>query len=256
MSETEKRPAALVTGGAIRLGKAIAVALAKHGYDIALHYNRSESAAAETAEEIRALGVNCTPFQQNLLAAEELKDFVPQVQKAFPRLAVLVNSASGYESGTIAETSVETFDTQFALNLRAPFFLMQAFAQHVTSGSVINIIDNKIGFNQFDYAAYLLAKKALVDLTKMASLEFAPALRVNGVAPGVVLPAVSRSEEYIAWRVQGIPLQIQGDTTHITQAITSLLGNAFITGQIIVVDGGESLTNIGRNATQFDPDKV
>lgn len=248
--------AALVTGSGVRLGKEIALALARAGYDIALHYNRSEAPARQTRQEILALGVDCQLFPQDLSRAEELAGFVAQVQQAMPHLNVLVNSASAYANGTIAQSSVDLFDAQFHVNLRAPFFLSQGFAQVCETGSIINICDNKIGFNQFEYAAYLLAKKALVELTRMAALEFAPRIRVNGVAPGVVMPAQSRSQEYIDWRIQGIPLKMQGSPDHITQAVISLLQNPFITGQILTVDGGESITNVGQNAAQFDPAKV
>lgn len=248
--------AALVTGSAIRLGKHIALALAADGYDIALHYNASRDKAEATAQEIRTLGVDCEVFQFNLKEAEDIPDFVQQVKDRLPQLNLLVNSASGYEQATIRNTSVKTYDTQFALNLRAPFFLTQAFAKIAGSGNVINILDNKIGFNQFNYAAYLLSKKAFAEFTRMAALELAPQIRVNGVAPGVVLPAKTRSQEYIDWRIQGIPLKMQGETTHITQAIRSFLQNDFITGQIIVVDGGENIAQLGQNAGDFDQSKV
>jgi pteridine reductase len=251
MADSTVRRAALVTGGAIRLGQAIAVSLAAAGYDIALHYHSSTGPAEATAEEIQALGVDCVPFQHDLRDADSLPDFMRRVYARFPRLSVLVNSASGYESGTIQETTPDTFNTQIAVNLRAPFFLMQAFAATVQQGNIINIIDNKIGFNQYHYAAYLLSKKALADLTQMAALEFAPRIRVNGVAPGVVLPAESRPADYIAWRVRGIPLKRQGDPVHITQTIRYLLDNAFVTGQIIVVDGGENIDNTGQSAISF-----
>lgn len=248
--------AALITGSAIRLGKHIALALATEGYDIALHYNSSKDKAAATAQEIQALGVQCKTFQFNLKEAENISGLVQNVKDSFPKLNVLVNSASGYQQETIRDTSVATFDTQFALNLRAPFFLTQAFAKIVGNGNIINIIDNKIGFNQFNYAAYLLSKKAFAEFTRMAALEFAPKIRVNGVAPGVVLPAKTRSQEYINWRIQGIPLQIQGEATHITKAIFSFLQNDFITGQILVIDGGENIAQIGQNAGDFDQTKV
>lgn len=248
--------AALVTGSAIRLGKHIALALAGEGYDIALHYNSSKDKAEATAQEIRQLGVKCETFQFNLKEAENISAFMSHVKVTFPALNILVNSASGYTQATIADTTVDTFDTQFALNLRAPFFLTRAFAKMVDKGHVINIIDNKIGFNQFNYAAYLLSKKAFAEFTRMAALELAPNIRVNGVAPGVVLPAKTRSQEYIDWRIQGIPLRMQGDTGHITQAILSFLQNDFITGQIIVVDGGENISQIGQNAGDFDQSKV
>lgn len=248
--------AALVTGSAVRLGKHIALALAADGYDIALHFNSSLKKAEATAQEIRALGVACEAFQFNLKEAENILNFVQKVKHRFPNLNTLINSASGYEQKTIRETTVATFDNQFALNLRAPFFMTQAFAKTVESGNVINILDNKIGFNQYNYAAYLLSKKAFAEFTRMAALEFAPNIRINGVAPGVVLPATTRSQEYIDWRIQGIPLQMQGQTAHITQAILSFLQNDFITGQIMVVDGGENIAHIGQNAGDFDQSKV
>lgn len=245
--------AALVTGGAVRLGKAIALALATAGFDIALHYNASAAPAETTREEIEALGVRCAIFGQNLAETAQLTSFMEQVVTTFPHLTVLVNSASTYESATIEQTTPDLWEAQFAVNLRAPFFLTQAFAAQCGQGNVINIIDNKIGFNQYHYAAYLLAKKGLMEFTKMAAVELAPHIRVNGVAPGVVLPAASRKPEYVAWRVQGIPLQRQGGPEHITQAILAILHNSFLTGQILVVDGGESLAHVGQNATTFSP---
>lgn len=251
-----ERPTALITGSAVRLGKAIALALARAGYDIAVHYNSSQGAAEATCAELRELGVECQAFQLNLSDVAAIRPFVATVKATMPTLSLLVNSASAYESATIAASSAELFDQQFAINLRAPFFLTQAFAAEVGQGNVINILDNKVGFNQYEYAAYLLSKKAFVEFTKMAAMEFAPQIRVNGVAPGVVLPATTRSEEYIAWRVQAIPLQKQGNPDHITHAILTFLDNPFVTGQILTVDGGENLAHVGRNAAQFDPNKI
>ncbi|MEI6776905.1 MAG: SDR family oxidoreductase [Chloroflexales bacterium] len=250
------RPAALVTGGAVRLGRAIALALARAGYDILLHYGHSALAATETTEAIRALGVACHTFPHDLTDVAGIPGLMEQVLVALPNLCVLVNSASAYTQATIGTTTAEIFDQQLAVNLRAPFFLTQAFAQRVGRGHVINIIDNKVAFNQFQYAAYLLAKKALAEFTRMAAIEFAPGVQVNGIAPGVVLPASTRSEAYIAWRVSGIPLQRQGASDDVTRAILYLLNSPFVTGQILTVDGGESLTHIGQNAAQFDPGNV
>ncbi|GAB4423118.1 MAG: SDR family oxidoreductase [Chloroflexi bacterium OHK40] len=254
--EPTSRPAALITGGAVRLGRAIALALAGAGYDIALHYGRSADAAAATAAEIRELGVACHTLSCDLADTTALPGLVRDARSALPGLRVLVNSASAYAQASIADTTPEIFDQQFAVNLRAPFFLTRSFARQVGAGHVINIIDNKIAFNQFSYAAYLLAKQALADFTRMAALELAPHIAVNGVAPGVVLPAGTRSPEYIAWRVAGIPLARQGTTADITGAILYLLGSRFVTGQVLTVDGGEGLTGVGRNAAQFDQDKV
>lgn len=247
---------ALVTGGAVRLGKAIALALATAGYDIALHYNSSVAPAAATAKEIRSLGVRCELFQYDLSDAGEFHPFIKSIRSDFPELNVLINSASGYTQATIADSMIEDFDQQFAVNLRAPFFLSQAFSASVEQGNIINIIDNKIGFHQFNYAAYLISKKALAEFTQMAALEFAPRIRVNGVAPGVVMPMPSRSDEYINWRISAIPVGQQGSAENITSAMLHLLENDFINGQIITVDGGENILHTGQNAGDFDQTKV
>lgn len=247
---TEQK-AALVTGGAVRLGRAIACSLAQAGYDIALHYNSSAAAAEAAAAEIRLHGVRCELFQHDLCQTGGLGALIEGVRAAFPHLDVLVNSASAYEAGTIADTSPEQLDWLFAVNFKAPFFLMKEFAARVQSGAIVNVLDNKIAFNQFHYAAYLGSKKALADLTRMAALEFAPAIRVNGVAPGVVLPASVRSDDYLQWRQQGIPVSEPGGPHHICAAIGYVLANAFVTGQILFVDGGEAINVVGRNSTNF-----
>lgn len=256
MEKGKTRGAALVTGGAVRLGRVIAMRLARAGFDLALHYGRSEEAAREAREEARALGVECELFPHDLADTEGLDGLVGRVAERFPALNLLVNSASGYEPGTIAETSPAQFERLFRVNLEAPFFLTRAFARRCDEGNVVNVLDNKIAFHQFEYAAYLLSKKGLADLTRMAALELAPGIRVNGVAPGVVLPAGTRSPEYIAWRVEGIPLKRQGSPERIADAVLAFVDNDFATGQVVMVDGGEGLGQVGRNATQFDPEGV
>lgn len=245
------RCAALVTGGAVRLGRAIAVSLAEAGYDIALHYNGSAAEAHSTAAEIRDRGVSCELFRCDLGGTDGLEPLIANAKAAFGNLDVLINSASTYDSGTISQTTAAQLDRMWAVNFRAPFFLMQAFRQRVERGSIVNVLDNKIAFNQYHYAAYLASKKALADLTKMAALEFAPGIRVNAVAPGVILPASVRTEAYLQWRRQGIPVSEIGHPHHICETIGFLLANRFLTGQIIFVDGGEAIDVVGRNATTF-----
>lgn len=245
------KPAALVTGSAIRLGKEIALALAKDGYDIAIHYRSSEAAAQATVEEIKAVGVNCSAFQFDLTQTKAIPAFVEKVKNAFPHLSVLVNSASSYNPANIKDTTPDMFDLEFTTNLKAPFFLSQAFVKQIQQGNIINIIDNKIGYHQYPYAAYLLAKKTLAAFTQMAALEFAPNFRVNGVAPGVVFPASSRTSDYIQWRIDGIPIQKQGHFSNITAGILSLLNNDFINGQILVIDGGENINVVGRHSENY-----
>lgn len=246
------RPAALITGGAIRLGAAIAVGLARDGYDIALHYNSSDLAARRTADEIRELDSQCEIFACDFSdLAADFSGLVAAVHARFPQLNVLVNSASVYDQATLRETDAALLDRQFAVNFRAPLLLMRAYARLIGHGNILNIIDNKIAFHQYQYAAYLLSKKSLADLTRIAAAEFAPEIRVNGVAPGVVMPAGDRTPEYIRWREQAIPIQRKGEPEEIQQAVRSILENGFITGQILFIDGGESLGETGRNAASY-----
>jgi len=250
MADSAERPAALVTGAATRLGLAFARSLAERGYDIALHYNRSADDADRAASLIRSQGVACQTFQRDL-GGDDPGVLVDEVVARFPALSALINCASAYAPGTIAETTPALLKEQFAVNFFAPFLLTRGFAEHVTRGCVINIVDNKIAFQQNHYAAYLLSKKSLAELTRLAAVEFAPKLRVNAIAPGVVLPGEQRSDDYIAWRLEAIPAARQGRVEELIMALDYLLTNEFVTGQVLFVDGGEGLNQRGRHAQDY-----
>lgn len=246
--------AALITGGATRLGRHFAEALAHAGYDIALHVNSSRQEADEVAKGIRQLGRDCEVFTCNFLsdaAEDDLGELIRRVKARFPQLGVLVNSASAYEPAPIAKTDLAMLETQFRVNMFTPLLLTRHFAEAVDQGRVVNIIDNKVAYHQYPYAAYLLSKKSLADMTRMAALEFAPYLRINGIAPGVVLPASQRTSDYIQWRIDGIPANQQGAPEHLVQALHYLLDNTFVVGQILFVDGGESINLEGRHSENY-----
>lgn len=242
--------AALVTGGATRLGRYFSEALADAGYDIALHVNRSREEAEDVASGIRAKGRECEILPCDFLS-DDLSDLIQAAKQRFPGLNLLLNSASAYEPAPIAETEMAMLETQFRVNMFTPLLLTRHFAKAVEEGQVINIIDNKVAYHQYPYAAYLLSKKSLAEMTRMAALEFAPRIRINGIAPGVVLPASQRTSDYIEWRVEGIPLKSQGDPEHLVQALHYLLNNSFVAGQILFVDGGESINLEGRHSENY-----
>ena len=250
------RRAALVTGGAVRVGKAMAATLARAGYDIALHFNASRTAAEQTANELRALGVRCELFCADFSFVDQLPRLLDDVLAVFPHLELLLNSASVYDSGCIAETTPEMLDRQWCVNFKAPFLLMREFHNRLARGTVVNILDNKIAFNQFHYAAYLSSKKALAEATKMAALEFAPRFRVNGIAPGVILPASVRDQAYLQWRKEGIPVGRLGHPAQVCQALEMLIANDFVNGQILFVDGGEAMNLAGRNAPLYAAERA
>lgn len=261
-TSAKNSPAALITGGATRLGLSFAKALAQEGYNIALHYHRSKESAQLAKQEIEALGVYCELFQADL-SGDYSEQLIHNVVDRFPGLEVLINSASAYDAATIANTGKDLLQHQFAVNFFAPFMLTQAFTRLLLAkdvaikgasikGSVINILDNKVAFQQNDYAAYLLSKKTLAEFTRLSAVEYAPNFRINGIAPGVVLPGDERTEDYVKWRVDGIPLKQQGTVDDLVNTMNFLLNNEFITGQIITVDGGENINHQGRHAEMFN----
>lgn len=242
---------ALVTGGATRLGRYFAEALADAGYDIALHVNRSREEAEEVASGIRAKGRECEILPCDFLS-DNLSDLLKSAKQRFPGLNLLLNSASAYEPAPIASTELAMLETQFRVNMFTPLLLTRYFSEAVQEGQVINIIDNKVAYHQYPYAAYLLSKKSLAEMTRMAALEFAPRIRVNGIAPGVVLPASQRTSDYMEWRIEGIPLKQQGEPANLIRALYYLLDNPFVAGQILFVDGGESINIEGRHSENYN----
>ena len=232
---------ALVTGGARRIGAAVARALAQDGYDVALHYFTSAEQAERVAGEIEALGRRCRLFRCDLNDHGETSALVPAVRERFPNLDVLVNNASIFERGTLRETGRDLFDRHFNINLKAPFFLIQAFAESCAGGQVINVLDTRVSRSDPHHAAYTLSKKMLHELTKMAARELGPAIRVNGISPGMILPPPGGVADELERRSAALPLKRIGDTDNLVAAVRFLLNNPFVTGESIYVDGGEHL---------------
>ncbi|MCK4980826.1 MAG: SDR family oxidoreductase [Candidatus Delongbacteria bacterium] len=235
------RKAVLITGAAKRIGAEIAIELAKSGYDIALHYNLSEKDALQTQRTIRKTGVECRLFKGDLKDKVYLSELIKAAYSSFPNLSVLINNASIFKRASISNTKFELFEELIDVNLKAPYFLIKEFASVCGSGNIINILDTKITTNQNVYAAYILTKKALAELTKIAAVEFAPRIRVNGICPGLILPATDESDEYVERLEKKILLQRKGSPKNISSTVKFLLENDFMTGEIIKVDGGESL---------------
>lgn len=244
-------PAVLVTGAGTRLGALFARHLATLGYNLALHCNSSVAGARALADELQGKGIQCEVYKQDFMESFDPDDLLGRVLNRFPKLQCIVNNASAYEAADSRNTSRELLEAQFKVNFITPYLLACSFARLIGEGQIINILDNKIAFNQFQYSAYLLSKKSLAEFTKLAALEFAPGIRVNGIAPGVTLPMESRTDAYLEWRIEGIPMATKGSDTQLAGALEYLLQNAFVTGQILFVDGGESVNLVGRNAENY-----
>lgn len=256
--------AVLISGAGTRLGKLFARHMATSGYDVAIHCNNSLESARALAAELQEMGCAAEVFPQDFTEAFDTDAYLADVQRVFPNLCCLLNNASAYAAAPSAKTDRALLETQFRVNLVTPFLMTASFAKQIASEKansskdnngpipqVINILDNKIGYHQFQYAAYLLSKQSLAEYTRLAALEFAPFLRVNGISPGVTLPGETRTDDYVQWRLEGIPLQRQGQDKELMAALGYLLENEFVTGQILTVDGGESINQVGRNHENY-----
>lgn len=239
----KSKGAVLITGAAKRIGHAIALELAKDGYDIAVHYGHSKDDALQTARQIKRLGRRAEIFRADLSRYHDVSDLIKNVKKVFPNLSILINNASVYEAGKLAETEVELLEEQMDVNFRAPFFLSRDFARVCKRGHIINLLDTRIAKNSSRYLVYTLSKKSLEALTKLAASDLAPRIRVNAIAPGVILPAVDGSNANMKKLIQRIPLRKKGNVGYIISALRYLLENDFVTGQILYVDGGQHLSN-------------
>lgn len=240
-----KDKVALVTGGAVRLGRAIAVALAQQGADVVITYNRSAGPAEEVAAEITALGCRAAAFQADFSQATNMARLVDAVVAQYGHLDILVNSAAIFEKGEWDTTTAENWDRHFAINLKAPFFLSQAFGRHVkshgTRGHIVNIADWRGVRPGTDHMAYTLTKVALIGMTKSMSLALAPEIQVNAIAPGLILPPPGAGEAFVARKAAEVPLARSGSPEEIVKAVLYLVDADFVTGELLYVTGGEHL---------------
>jgi pteridine reductase len=232
---------ALVTGGAQRIGRAICLMLAERGYNIALHYNQSRKEAVELAREISSKGVICEVFACDLSKEKEVLLLLGKARARFHDLNLLINNASIFIPSKFERKELKLLDAHWMINFKTPFILSADFARLCKEGQVINILDTKVVMNKTSHIAYIISKKALHELTKLCAVEFAPKIRVNAVAPGIILPPPGKGKEYLQKRAQEVPLKKTGDVRYITQSIEFLLQNDFVTGQVIFADGGEHL---------------
>ncbi len=232
----------LITGGAKRLGQEMALSLAEKGWAIALHYRNSLEEAESTREKIEEAGSDCKLFSADLENPGDSVEMMKQVLSEFPDLDLLVHNASVFDESPLASVDEEVFDRQFDVNFKSPFFMTQQYINHCTSGHVVNILDTKIQSNRAGrFTAYNLSKKALMHLTRMAALDFAPGFRFNGIAPGPVLRASHASEEEFHQRIQETPLKQEIPGHSIASALNYLIENPNLTGQILYCDNGAHL---------------
>lgn len=235
---------ALVTGAGLRVGRAVAVALARAGADIAIHHRSSGGPAQETAEIIRGLGRRAALCPADLALPEECRRLVRSAREELGAIDLLVHSASNFHRATLAETTEEVWDDAMDVNARAGFLLAREAAPELARrrGRIV-LISDLLAFHPVkSYLAHAVSKAAVEGLVRALAVELAPEVSVNGVAPGTVLvPEGTPAEEAARYATRTL-LQRNGDPDDVAQAVVFLCsGPAFITGQILRVDGGQSI---------------
>lgn len=236
--------AALITGGATRLGRELALALAARGFDIAVHYNTSTAAAQATVADIAAMGRLGVALPADLADVQAVQDLVPQAASALGQpLTTLINNAAVFDYDTLDSLTAETFDRHIAINTRAPLLLMQGFAaQAPQGGTVVNMLDMRLRKLTPKFMTYTLSKAALETLTITGAQALGPDIRVNGIAPGSTMIAERQSQSHFdAQRAAGV-LERGPEPEDILRTLFYLLDNPAVTGQVICVDGGQHLT--------------
>jgi NAD(P)-dependent dehydrogenase (short-subunit alcohol dehydrogenase family) len=241
-SSPAPRPAALVTGGALRIGRAIVLALARAGYAVAIHANKSRADAEALRDDIASMGGRAGVVAADLADHDAVMRLVPAAAAAVGPLTLLVNNASAFEPDEAGRLDREQFDRHFAVNLRAPVFLAQAFAgQAPAGGSIVNVLDQRVYRPNPRFFSYGLAKSALHVATTTLAQGLAPHVRVNAVAPGPTLPNVWHGDDVFKRRSAAMPLGHGPTPEEVADAVLFLAGANSVTGETIAVDGGQHI---------------
>ncbi|MCA9111715.1 MAG: SDR family oxidoreductase [Planctomycetaceae bacterium] len=236
---------AIVTGGAVRIGRDLSLRLAAVGMRVCLHYGSSEQEAEQTADEIRSAGRQVVTVQADLgTPVEAATTIIEAALSEFGKVDVLVNNASIFHSGSLSKLSLEDWTRHQRINLEAPLFLSQRFAEQIDDGqigAIVNIVDWRALRPQPGHLSYTLSKAGLVCLTQILAQELAPRVRVNAIAPGAILPPPDADAGHLEQVAKAIPLQRTGSPANIAEAVLFLLQNDFVTGEVLHVTGGQQL---------------
>lgn len=244
-AKREAKGVALITGAARRIGRAIALELAREGWRVAVHYRHSEKDAEALISEIRSAGGTAEAFAADLARLEEVDALVPRAAKALGPVTCLINNASEFELDSIASLSDAQWSTHQDINLKAPVFLSRALYLHLpdgASGNVINIIDQRVWKLTPEFFSYTISKAGLWTATRTLAQAMAPRVRVNAIGPGPVLKSVHQTERDFAEEVSSTLLGRGPSPEEVAAAVAFILAAPAMTGQMIALDGGQHLT--------------
>lgn len=247
-----KQRVALVTGGAVRLGRAIALGLAEAGWDLVIGYRSSAAEAEETTSAAEALGRACRAVRADLAGPEGAVALSRGVRDAYGRLDLVVNSAATFRDVPLLDVDAEEWDRVMSVNVRAPHLVVRQVADLLRSagGSVVNIVDLSAFQAWAEYPHHAVSKAALAHLTRVQARALAPGVRVNAIAPGAVLPPDDWSQERWTALADRAALRKVGSPADVVGAVLYLADASFVTGQVLVVDGGRLLGASGPTRTE------
>ncbi|MGB8324193.1 MAG: SDR family oxidoreductase [Candidatus Acidiferrum sp.] len=234
---------ALVTGAGKRLGRAVALRLAAEGADVAVHYGKSEAEARAVVGEIETMGQRAAAFSAELTDVTAIQELVADVARHFGRLDILINSAANFLETKFGATTEESWDASLDTNLKAPFFCAQAAAPYLAvsgNGVIINFADigGLMGWREF--LPHSISKSGIILMTRVLAKELAPKVRVNAIAPGTItMPA--DPPEWETDFIRQAPLKKSGRPDDVADAVMYLIGAGFVTGHVLVLDGGRTL---------------
>ncbi len=245
MTVTDAMPrAALVTGAATRIGRTIAEALAEDGWAVAVHHLESGDAARNVVAGIEGAGGRAVALRADLTEEAEVETLVARAMEALGPLGCLVNNASPFEHDDLQSATRASWDLHMAVNLRAPFVLMQKFAASLpdeAEGCIVNMLDQRVWSLTPHFMSYTLSKAGLWTLTQTAALALAPRIRVNGIGPGPTLPSARQSREHFAAQYETTPLKRAVTPGDIADGVRFVLAARALTGQMIALDSGQHL---------------
>jgi len=223
------------------MGRAVALALAKSGVNVAAHHNSSVEDAQTLVNEISAMGRNAWTLQADLADANQADALFDHARDAAGDIDILINNAAIFPESRLTDFTPEDLASNVQINALAPALLARRFAAQGREGAIINFLDCRIVDYDAHHVAYHLSKRMLFSLTRMMALEFAPKIQVNAIAPGLVLPPEGKDETYLQQLASTTPLNRYGDIDEITNAVLFLLESRFITGQVLYIDGGRHM---------------
>ncbi len=241
MSSTLKGRTALITGGAVRIGKEIALALAREGVNLIIHYNKANREAQNTVNILKKHRIKAEKIKADFSKPKQVEKLFDKIKEKKIKIDILINNAAIFYPSTFRNIESEEFIKTYLINAYTPLALSKFFAKQTIKGDIINILDSRIkGINK-KYLTYSLSKKTLHDITKLLAVELAPSIKVNAIAPGLILAQKDDNWDKSKLYNKRTLLKKKGKIADIIYGIMFLLKNPFITGETIFIDGGQKL---------------